>query len=268
MTVAASQNAFASESGSGGGVSGLASLAGLNLSSGAQVSPFQEFLLTLKSYELARRLSNQPNFLQKIFADRWDAKARRWKSTSSYSEAIDHIFGFYTNKQVGPGDVQGLLSKGLDIKEDKDSSAVTVRYKSADPQLSYFILKEATDEADQIVREASLERATEQARFIADRLPLITNLEHRQALVTLLSEYERKAFLSRSKLSYSIRVIDPATVPVNPSSPRPFLLIIAGAFLGALCSSIIIIMKNAKKWADQENKKIIESNLMSSDYRE
>lgn len=259
MTVSSSPSALGSDTGTGGVGSGLASLAGFNLSASAQVTPFQEFILTLHSAQLAQRLSANSTFMKMAFPSSWDSERQQWRKRPGHFDAINSFFGFHNDQRVGVDDIQAVLQHNLKVETEKDSSAVVLSYRSQSPSVSFSILKIVTDEADQIVRKASFARSSEQARFITERLSRITNADHRQVLVTLLSEYERKALLSQSELPFAIKIIDPPFAPLNPISPRPITLLIAGGIAGILASSLIIIARDAKKRA----KRLIVHNSLN-----
>src|SRR5688572_11209615 len=68
----------ASLSGALGQLGGLASLAGIGL--GSSTAEVEEALAVLRSREFTEAFITDNNLMPVLFADRWDATAKRWKS--------------------------------------------------------------------------------------------------------------------------------------------------------------------------------------------
>jgi hypothetical protein len=77
--------------------------------------------------------------------------------------------------------------------------------------------------ADQAIRQATLQRTSQQIAFLDSRLRTLAVAEHRAALTQLLSDQEKRLMLLQIDQPYAARIIDPPALPRLPIWPRPLL---------------------------------------------
>ena len=221
---------------------GVASL----LFGGQKVPPeFDRFMQTLVSRSLAQHLLQKPEFIEALFADEWKPGTQSWGPPrglmSSIRSAVQRAFGLpgYTPPNVER--VQQVIDDEIKLKSGVAANSQVVTYSHKDPQAALYVLSTVISENDGINREQTAQRIASLISRINALLSSTTDLTMRDTLIPLLVEQRRRQLAVQSDAPFAVDVIDPPTVSAEPTSPKPWLiLLVVGAFAVFVAGSAVI----------------------------
>ena len=220
-------------------ISGLASLAGVSLPK-TQVQTFPLLLETLHGRDVAALLARDRAIMHHVFAKDWDARTATWRQPPDglrgLKSAIKGLLGIpnYPWQPPGAADLQEHLQKRLDIAEDTKRSIATVGYSDADPAFAARILGQLVALADQRLRARALARSTSYIAYIQEKLRTVSIAEHREALVTAMSEQEKQRMMASANQPFAGDPFGSVAVSEKPTSPIPALVLGGGVAAGVL----------------------------------
>jgi uncharacterized protein involved in exopolysaccharide biosynthesis len=216
---------------SGGGLGGLASLAGLDIG-GENKSA--EPLAVLKSREFAEAFIKDLDLLPVFFYRKWDASAKRWKS-SDIDEQPDIRDGIkYFERTV------------LTVKEDKKTGLITLSVDWTDPATAAAWADLLVERANDRMRQRAIADADGSLRYLKQELAAATVLALQQSIARVLEIDLQKLALANADKEYAFRVIDHAQVPKRKWVDHPHrVLIVLGAFLlGVMGSGAFVVARD------------------------
>lgn len=214
-----------------GSLGGLASLAGLNVRGTGSATV--EALAVLKSRSFTREFIEQEGLLTHLFADEWDAQARRWRHAEQ-GEVPDIR------------DAVKLFDESIRfVDEDPETGLVTLSVRWTDPQIAADWANRLVDRLNARMRQRAQVEAQKNVDYL--RQELIDNgLVTIQTSVGRLLETElQKLMLARGREEFSFHVIDRAEPPKYRSSPKRTLIVIFAGVLGGFLSVLIALMRHA-----------------------
>ena len=212
----------------GGGLGGLASLAGLDLGGETKSA---EPLAVLKSREFAEAFIKDLDLLPVFFYRKWDASAKRWKS-SDIDEQPDIRDGIkYFERNI------------LTVKEDKKTGLITLSVDWTDPATAAAWADLLVERANDRMRQRAIADADGSVRYLKQELAGATVLALQQSIARVLEIDLQKLALANADKEYTFRVIDHAQVPKRKWVEHPHrVLIVLGAFLLGVMGSGAFVM--------------------------
>lgn len=227
------------------GLGGLASLAGLAAAGGGSASPFDLYLETLLSEEVAESVAQDQDLMRSIFPAQWDTQSRRWREPpasafSGLARLVKSLIGLPVKPWTPPGkrELMDHLGERMTVVRDIKSPVVVVSLDESSPSLAARLIDRVGDTTDRLVRRDALARARSYADYLQRKLPTVTVSEHRAALVDALSDQEKSLMMATSSLPYAAIIISGPSVSPLPTKPNgPMVLVsttLAGLMLGLL----------------------------------
>jgi uncharacterized protein involved in exopolysaccharide biosynthesis len=216
---------------SGGALGGLASLAGIDFGGETKSA---EPLAVLKSREFAEAFIKDLDLLPVFFYRKWDASAKRWKS-SDIDEQPDIRDGIkYFEKTI------------LTVKEDKKTGLITLSVDWTDPATAAAWADLLVERANDRMRQRAIADADGSLRYLKQELAAATVVALQQSIARVLEFDLQKLALANADKEYTFRVIDHAQVPRRKWVDHPHrVLIVLGAFLlGVLGSGAFVIARD------------------------
>jgi uncharacterized protein involved in exopolysaccharide biosynthesis len=216
---------------SGGGLGGLASLAGIDIG-GENKSA--EPLAVLKSREFAEAFIKDLNLLPVFFYRQWDASAKRWKS-SDIDKQPDIRDGIkYFEKAI------------LTVKEDKKTGLITLSVDWTDPATAAAWADLLVERANDRMRQRAIADADGSVRYLKQELAAATVLALQQSIARVLEIDLQKLALANADKEYTFRVIDHAQVPKRKwvEHPHRVLIVLGAFFLGMIASGSFVIARD------------------------
>jgi uncharacterized protein involved in exopolysaccharide biosynthesis len=208
---------------------GLAALAGVDI--GATASRKEEAFAMLSSQGFARDFIVAENLLPVLFADRWDAKAKKWR----------------------PGENEPTLEDGMmlftrdvrSITEERRTGLITVTVVWESPELAARWANRLVDLANERLRREAREQSERSIQYLNNELAKTSVVELRQSIFRLIETQVNNAMLANVQIEYAFRIIDRAVPSEKRFSPRRTLMTLLGTFAGALLGVGIFLMRRA-----------------------
>ena len=216
---------------SGGGLGGLASLAGIEIG-GENKSA--EALAVLRSREFAEAFIKDLNLLPVFFYRDWDASAKRWKS-SEIDKQPDIRDGIkYFEKAI------------LTVKEDKKTGLITLSVDWTDPATAAAWADLLVERANDRMRQRAIADSDGSVRYLKQELAAATVLALQQSIARVLEIDLQKLALANADKEYAFRVIDHAQVPKRKwvQHPHRVLIVLGAFFLGVMGSGAFVMARD------------------------
>jgi uncharacterized protein involved in exopolysaccharide biosynthesis len=213
----------------GGGVGGLASLAGIDVGSNKSAEP----IAVLKSRELAAAFIEEQNLLPVFFASKWDASANRWKSSDP-------------NKQPDVRDgIRYFERTVLKVVEDKKTSLITLSIDWTDAKTAATWVNLLVDRVNNRMRERALTEGDTSMNYLKQELVGTTLVPLQQSIGRVMESQLQQLVLARSTNEYAFRIIDHAQVPKWRDHPKRSLVVALAFFAGIAVSSIYLVLRQS-----------------------
>lgn len=231
------------QEGLGSRLGGLASLAGLETAAQA-ATPFQLYLESLHSREVADRLAQRPDIMTVVFRGEWDVTSRRWiKPEGARHDLIQfakRLLGLprYEWRRPDGARLQEFLKSAIVISRKPTDPIVTLSFDWPDPAFARELLGSAHRVADERLRRQSLRRTDDYIRYLSSKLATVTRAEHQLALAQSLGEQERERMQASSSAPYAAETFGQATSSLRPTRPQPLLVILFGLLGGTVVGVI------------------------------
>jgi uncharacterized protein involved in exopolysaccharide biosynthesis len=206
-----------------GQLGGLASLAGVNLSSGDDTA---QSLAVLHSRSFTEKFLDRHALLPILYADLWNPETKTWDvddpaETPTLWKAYD------------------LFDKSVrTITQDATTGLVTLTIEWSDPKVATAWANQLVSDVNADVRNRAIEQSQSSIEFLRQQVQSTAEVELRTAVFGLMEAEMKNAMLAHVRTEYAFEVIDPAVVPEKRVWPNRVLLgvlgLAAGFFLGVL----------------------------------
>jgi hypothetical protein len=230
-----------------GGLSGLANLAGVSLPTDSSAQQRELYVAQLTSPYVANDLLANRNIALRIFSDRWDNDAGRWKTEAGFISKIANIVRMTLGApQKAPrppttADMQQVLQEEVNIVNPRGGALITVTYANADPEFAKYFLLQLHQSADNRMRRAMVERSTKYIEFVNNELKTVTATEQRQALIQTLSEQQRYRMFAGANTAYVVDIFSPPVAANDAMTPKPIPTMLTMVFGGAVVGIFLIL---------------------------
>jgi uncharacterized protein involved in exopolysaccharide biosynthesis len=211
-----------------GSLSGLASLAGLNLNDNRT----SESIATLKSRELLGGFIQDQNLLPLLFARKWDAQAKRWKSDNPDRQP-----------DVRDG-IKYFKDHVFSVEEDKKNGLVTVIVDWKDAKVAAQWANMLVDRVNDIMRGRALAQSEYNVNYLKQELTSASVVTMQQSIGRVLESELQKLLLAREDKEYAFKIVDHAQPPRQRFWPKRPLVVAGAAVLGLLGSGFFVVYRH------------------------
>ena len=211
-------------SAAGFGLSGLASLAGINLNGANQAKT--EAIATLESEILTEQYIRQHDLLPILFSRDWNATTRQWDTTNP--KKVPTLW--QANRRFK--DVRS-------IEDDTKTGLITLTIRWKDPYVAAQWANGLVKLTNDYLRQRAIDEAERNISYLTAEVSKTNIVEVKSAIYLLMETEIKNEMIARGRDEYALRVIDPAVPPERKSFPRPVLWT-AGAFLGGIFLGLLV----------------------------
>jgi hypothetical protein len=233
-----------------GGLSTVASLAGINLKSGSGGDdPFSEFQVLLGSPIFAAKFEQKHHYLKRFFPSAWDEQTHTMRAM--HHSAIGYLIRFIAGANLttlppGPDSLAQILKTKIIFSAVEGTGIFSLSYMNKDPVLARDFLRDVIADANAQIKARKIVREQSSADYLRARLNQETSVEMRTALTSLITSEEQKLMILNSGAPSAADVLDGVSVtpvPTTPSYARifivPFLLCLVLGVLAAFAEGRI-----------------------------
>jgi len=210
-----------------GGLSGLGSLLGRGGTNE------DEAIAILKSRQLFDIYATRENILPVLFADKWNASAKRWSVSPANVPTLRQGFKLFDHSI-------------RDVELDRRSGIVTLAITWRDRALAVIWARDLVALANEQLRRQAMDEAAANLRYLTDAMRSGGSETDSNALsAALANAYERalQDYMSaKGRQDFAFRVIDPPTLPDARErvSPQRSVLLLLGIVLGAALAVTVV----------------------------
>lgn len=248
-TMLAPVNSSTGISGALGSYSGLAGLAGINLSSGNDESNSVKAIQKINSLSFFE-YNIMPNiYLPDLMAVKsWNYKI----NTLTFDDSIydtnsnNWIRDFSYPYQQIPSAQESyeVFKTKLSLSEDKKSGFITLSIKHQSPFIAKQWVELVVNEVNNFYRQKDKLDSEKAASYLNQQISMTGLSEIKQVLAQLLQEETKKLTLIEANQYYVFEYIDPPAVMEKKSDPKRALISILSALLGGILSIFLVFIKH------------------------
>ena len=248
-TMLAPVNSSTGISGALGSYSGLAGLAGINLSSGNDESNSVKAIQKINSLSFFE-YNIMPNiYLPDLMAVKsWNYKI----NTLTFDDSIydtnsnNWIRDFSYPYQQIPSAQESyeVFKTKLSLSEDKKSGFITLSIKHQSPFIAKQWVELVVNEVNNFYRQKDKLDSEKAASYLNQQISMTGLSEIKQVLAQLLQEETKKLTLIEANQYYVFDYIDPPAVMEKKSEPKRALICILSAILGGMLSILLVLIRH------------------------
>ncbi len=216
-------------SGQLGGLSGLATLAGISVGGGGNAEP----LAVLQSRVFLREFIEKRNLMPILYPDLWDESRGRW--IVAEGEAAPDV----------RDGVRLLQDSVLTVSEEAGTGLVRLGVDWTDPDVAADWANDLVARLNDRMRQRALVDAEQNVSYLQEQLASSSLVTLQQSIGRLLETELQKLMLARGNEEFAFRVLDPAEAPKNRVRPYRTLIVALAIIAGGMLSLLIIFLRHA-----------------------
>jgi uncharacterized protein involved in exopolysaccharide biosynthesis len=209
---------------------GLAALAGISVTGDSKKS---ESIAVLQSEALTSSYIADKNLLPVLFADQWDAEAKRWTETD-----LDEQPTLWTANQY-------FKRKVRRVKLDNKTGLVTLTISWKDARLAAQWANDLVRISNEYLRSKAIAESERNIAYLNSEAAKTDIVEARRAIYAILQDEINRAMLARGSEEYAFKIIDPAVPPQKAAYPQKLIWVAAGFFAGLVIAVLVAFARRA-----------------------
>jgi len=230
----------------GGQLSGLASLAGVNLGGGdtnnttiaKEVLQSRVFLSDfIHRYQLAAPL---------IAAESWSQRAQEWiYDPEVFNSETGEWLADEEGKSQKPTDwdLVKTFREQLSVSENKDNGLITVGIKSLSPPAAKDWVSWLVSDINEHMREQDVEEAEASVAYLDEKLRETNIAGMQQVFYQLIEQETRTIMLANAQREYVFKTVDPAVIPQEKSEPKRAVISLLSVMLGFTLGAFVVLFQ-------------------------
>ncbi len=228
------------------GISGFASLAGLDLS--AQGASLNKVLGIIESREFVKHLITFDNVLPSIMA------AKSYNLSSKEIIFDQEIYDSNTKTWVRdvPDNVSKVpsyieaykeYSKLLSVTKDRLTGHVSIKIEHLSPVFAHELLSLVIRESNNVQRNIDVNSSDKALVYLREQLARTPQVEIRDSISKLIENQLETQMMASIHDDYILMTIEPPFIPEKKSGPVRSLIVIISTLLGGLLSAGIVLVR-------------------------
>jgi uncharacterized protein involved in exopolysaccharide biosynthesis len=171
-----------------------------------------------------------------LLADKWDARAGRWKESDPERQPDVRDAVKYFDKHV------------LSVDEDKRTALVTVTIEWKNAATAAAWANEIVERLNEQMRLRTLAEGEANVAYLEKQLSTSNAIGIETAVSRLLETQLQSVMVARGEKEFSFRIVDRAEVPKYRSWPKRTVMLVLGILVGFLAgASSVFIRQSLKK---------------------
>jgi len=213
-------------------LSGISSLAGLNLSGGNNKTT--EAIAVLKSRGFTSEFIGDLNLLPILFSKKWDYRNKKWLDNIEIPTLWDAYRLF--NKKVRK------------IKRDTKTGFIILAIEWKDPKLAAEWVMRLVNRINKKLAQEAIDKADKTIKYLESELDKTSIIEVKTAIFKLIEVQTKNKMLANTQKEYVFHVLDPAVIPEDRIKPKRILIVMVGFFLGLSLSVFFIFLRRSLQY--------------------
>ena len=226
---------------------GLASIAGINLGGGGGDK-------TALALEIIKSRSFIENFIAKhdllvpiMAAEKWDMATDGLILDDELYDQVNNkwIREVSAPKKVIPSSWEAYkeFSDLISVSQDKTTSMVTIAIEYFSPAIAQQWLTWLISDVNDFMRDQDQKEAQGSIDYLTKQLENIQVTTMETVFYQLIEEQTKNMMLTKVKVEYVLKTIDPPQVPDEKAGPKRALIVVLGTMLGGMLSVLIVLIR-------------------------
>jgi ElaB/YqjD/DUF883 family membrane-anchored ribosome-binding protein len=211
-------------------LSGLAALADIDIGAGGGRK--DESLATLSSMGFAREFIQAHDLLPILYANRWDARAGRWRAGER-------------PPTLGEG-VKYFTDDVISISDDHKTGFVTLTVDWYSPQLAAQWANGMIEMVNEELRADAVSSSARSLDYLDKELAKANSVELRQTIYKLVEQQVNNAMLANVQHDYAYHFLDAAIAPEKRNSPKRAVMTAVGGAVGLFVGVLLVYVRRAR----------------------
>lgn len=137
------------------------------------------------------------------------------------------------------------FSERFGVQQDEETGIVNITFRSPVPEHSQKWVVWIVEDINEVMRLKDVEESARSIQFLRRNIRDTEVLGIKNIFFKLIEEQIKKQLIAETKIDYVFEIIDPAIVPEKRASPRRYLIVIVGGFVGFIFSLIFVLGRRA-----------------------
>jgi len=237
-----------------GGVSSLASLAGISLGGKGGANRSQVALQLITSWGFLEKFIEKHNLQAKVYAannwdknnniliydeDVYDVNAKQWLIKDENNEAV--------NRAPSSWELYEKFEPTISVSQDDESGFISISVEHYSP----FVAKQFVD---LLISEINHELQTREINEISSRIKYLnsqiekTNVaEMRSIFFELIKEQTQSLMLAEVSSEYAMKTISPSKIAEKKAKPSRAILVITITLMGFMVSVLLVLVRFSQR---------------------
>ncbi len=193
-------------------LSGLASLAGVNV--GNNASPQRDAMAVLRSRHLVEEFIERNNLLPMLFPDS-SRPPTLWRGVRQFQGAV------------------------VNIREDTRQGVIVVAIEWTDPVIAARWANGFVALANELLRTRAMEEATRNIAYLKEQATRTDVVNLQRVMYDLIESETKTLMLANGRPEYAFTVVDPAVPPEIRARPHRAIIVLVGLAVGFIVGAAI-----------------------------
>jgi uncharacterized protein involved in exopolysaccharide biosynthesis len=136
-----------------------------------------------------------------------------------------------------------LFSQQINISRDPKNRLIVLSVNHISPSVARQWAEWIIDEANLMVANLRIEQAESSIDYLNNQIKLTPYAELRTLFFNLIQQSTQNIMLAKVNKYYALTIIDQPLIPESKSAPNRSVICIIGSLLGAILSTLIIIIR-------------------------
>ncbi|MGB2521163.1 Wzz/FepE/Etk N-terminal domain-containing protein [Shewanella algae] len=228
---------------------GLASMAGINLSSNNVTDKTQLAIEVLKSRQFIGEFIEKHQILPELMAvDKWNMvdNTLSFDQDVYVQESKTWVRKVNLPFQSKPSlqEAHKEFLKIFTVNKEKENGMVTISVEHQSPYVAKQWVDWLVADINLKMKERDVAEATRSTEFLNKQIELTNVADIRTILYKLVEEQAKTIMFAEVRDEYVFKTIDPAFVPEEKARPKRALICILGTILGGIFSVMIVLIRH------------------------
>lgn len=219
---------------------GLASLAGINLSSEG-VSDAQSALRIMQSWGFIEE------FIEKNNLGKYLVATKGWDDTHNVMIFDENVFDIDKEEWVKAKPTSWSLYKAfsgrLSVNEDGQTGIITVTFKYYSPKLSKEWVELLVQDINNFMRKRKLKKVEKSISYLQEQIDNTAIKDMANIFYKIIAEQTKQKMLAEATPEFVFVTISKAMIPVEKAEPTRSIIVIISTIIGFLFSLLITLIK-------------------------
>lgn len=238
---------------------GLASLAGIGLPGGGGGT--QNSLAVLQSAEFIAQFIQEQGLKPVLYPKLWDAERRQWRPRQAPGWLKRTTLAWVADpvqqerarrRSTEPSDLAAaeLFKKTiLAVSEEKKTNLVTVAITWRDPNQAAAWADGLVRQLNRRMQREAMAEADRSLAYLQAELAKTQEVPVREAIYKLVESKQKSRMVASVSNEVAFKILDPASAPEVPISPKRPLIIVLAGMLGGMLAVVVLLVRHFRQKA-------------------